>query len=73
MWWSGVDDSGRRPGICNQNSWGRSYHYGPKRHNQPDGSFWIDADNADKMCRNGDAWAISNFKGFPLRADWRII
>jgi hypothetical protein len=55
MWWGGVDDSGQRPGVCNINSWGRNYHRGPKRYNQPDSSFWIDAEIADRMCRNGDA------------------
>ena len=34
----GVDDKYKRPGVLVQNSWGK-WNAGPKRHNQPDGSF----------------------------------
>lgn len=63
-----VDDASRRPGLCCQNSWGPSWNSGPKRHNQPDGSFWVDADVANRMLsRDPDSWALSNYRGFPKR------
>jgi hypothetical protein len=34
-----IDDEYKRPGVLIQNSWG-VWNSGPKRHNQPDGSFW---------------------------------
>lgn len=63
-----VDDSHSRPGLLCQNSWG-NYLPGPKRHDQPDGSFWVDADTADAMLRQADSYALSNFKGYPKQVD----
>ncbi len=69
-----VDDD-RRPGLLCVNSWGASWITGPKRHGQPDGSFWVDADVAHRMLsRQPDSYAISNFEGYPSRdLDYRGI
>lgn len=61
----GVDDEYRRPGALVQNSWGRSWASGPKRHEQPDGSFWCDADTIDAAMRQGDSIAFSGYVGYP--------
>jgi hypothetical protein len=69
-----VDDAFSRPGLLCNNSWGASWISGPKRHNQPDGSFWVDADTVNKMFAQGDSWAFSGYKGFePRELDTRII
>ena len=63
-----VDDRHRRPGLLCQNSWGPNWITGPKRHGQPDGSFWADADIADKMLRvKPDSYSLSGFVGYPAR------
>ena len=33
----------------------------------PPWAFWVDADVADRMLRQGDSWALSAFEGFPAR------
>lgn len=60
-----VDDEHRRPGLLCMNSWGPNWISGPKRHGQPDGSFWVDASTCTRMLRGGDSFAISNFAGYP--------
>jgi hypothetical protein len=61
---AGVQD-GRRPGVCLINSHGRSFGTGPKTHNQPDGSVWIDAEQIDKHLRTfNDSYAVSDYRGF---------
>lgn len=66
------DDTGRK-GVLIQNSWGRDWVDGPKRHGQPDGSFWVDADTIDLMCRGGDSYALSGYIGFPAKPiDYQI-
>lgn len=59
------DDTGDRPGLLCMNSWGESWISGTRRHDQPEGSFWIDAETCDRMLRGKDSYAVSNFKGFP--------
>lgn len=49
-----------------QNSWG-VWNSGPKRHGQPDGSFWIREKDARGMLAGGGAWVFSKFNGFPAR------
>lgn len=70
----GVDDKYKRPGVLCMNSWG-VWNAGPKRNNQPDGSFWIDADEVEKrMLKQGDCWAFSGYEGFkPRQLNTRII
>jgi len=59
-----VDDKYKRPGVLVQNSWGR-WNGGPKRHNQPDGSFWVDADEIEyRILERGDSWAFIGYEGF---------
>ncbi len=60
-----VDDADGRPGLLCDNSWGPDWISGPKRHDQPEGSFWVDADVATTMLRQGDSHVASNFEGFP--------
>lgn len=45
---------------CGNSNWIR----GPKRLDQPEGSFWVDAKVADRMLRQRDSYAISNFPGY---------
>lgn len=70
----GVDDEYKRPGVLVQNSWGK-WNGGPKRHNQPDGSFWVDADEIERrVLKTGDCWGFSGYEGFkPQKLNTRII
>jgi hypothetical protein len=70
----GIDDAYKRPGVLCMNSWG-VWNAGPKRNDQPDGSFWIDADEVEKrMLSQGDCWAFSGYEGFkPRKLNTRII
>lgn len=73
MQWHAADDT--RPGDCRfapQNSWGWNAHTGPKVHDQPEGSFWIDQRTAQRMIDQGGTYAVSNVVGFPKRTlkDW---
>ena len=75
MAWVAMDDSKE---IYNetlflvQNSWGQ-WNGGPKRLDQPDGSFWIRQGDAAGMLRGGGAWVFSDVDGFPPRkVDWTI-
>jgi len=62
----GIDDEYRRPGALVQNSWGGDvWVSGPKRHDQPDGSFWCDAATIDSAMKQGDSIAISGYIGYP--------
>jgi hypothetical protein len=68
-WWhcmllAGIDDSFSRPGGLIINSWG-DWIDGPKRHEQPAGSFWADASVIDRICKQGDTIAISSYAGYP--------
>lgn len=64
LFW-GYDDEYRRKGALCQNSWGEDWIVGPTRHDQPAGSFWVDASTVDAMLRQGDSFAFSGFQGFP--------
>jgi hypothetical protein len=75
MSWVAMDDSHE---IYNetlfliQNSWG-AFNGGPKRFDQPDGSFWIREKDARGMLNQNGAWAFSDVDGFPPRkVDWTI-
>ncbi len=69
-----VDDEYKRPGVCVQNSWG-AWNSGPKRNNQPTGSFWVDAEEIERrILSKGDSWAFSSYDGFkPRELNTRII
>lgn len=67
------DDEYKRPGCLCVNSWGPAWITGPKRHDQPDGSFWMDAEIVERIVKQGDSWAISGFKGFKPKADARVL
>jgi len=75
MMFCAVDDSHRRPGLLCVNSWGPNWISGPKRHSQPDGSFWVDADVADNMLRrNPDSYLVSQYEGYPRQdSKWLVI
>lgn len=49
-----------------QNSWGK-WNSGPKRHGQPDGSFWIREKDARTMLNARGSFVFSNVDGFPAR------
>lgn len=67
MLFLGVDDAPERPGLLVMNSWGPDWIGGPKRHDQPDGSFWVDAEVADRMLGAQDSYALSGYVGFPAQ------
>jgi hypothetical protein len=46
-----------------QNSWGL-WNKGPKRHDQPDGSFWIRPAVLKKLIGAGGAWCIASVRGY---------
>lgn len=62
---AGIDDQYKRPGGLLINSWGSNWSYGPKRHGQPEGSFWADASVIDRGLRQGDSIAMSAYLGYP--------
>jgi hypothetical protein len=75
MAWIAVDDSRE---IYNetlflvQNSWGL-WNAGPKRFDQPDGSFWIREKDAVEMLSQNGSWVFSDVDGFPARkVQWTI-
>lgn len=75
MAWIGMDDTHE---IYNetlflvQNSWG-IWNNGDKRHDQPDGSFWIRERDAAEMLNQNGSWVFSDVNGFPPRkVNWTI-
>lgn len=47
---------------------------GPKRYEQPDGSFWCDIDVLQKILNARDSWVYSNFDGYKMqKLNLRII
>lgn len=69
MCWCACDDT---RSVYNEtlflivNSWG-VWNAGPKKYNQPDGSFWIRQSVAERMLAQRGSFAVSNFDGFPAR------
>jgi hypothetical protein len=64
-----------RPGLLCLNSWGPDWISGPKwPSDQPDGSFWVAKDTAERMLAGQDSFAVSAYEGFPWRdlkhGDW---
>lgn len=69
MAWISMDDSHeiyKETLFLIQNSWG-AFNGGPKRFDQPDGSFWIREKDAIGMLNQNGAWAFSDVDGFPPR------
>lgn len=67
----GVDDNSNQKGFCIQNSWGKNWISGPKKLEQPDGSFWCSYETMSKILAQNDSWSISNFVGYPRQdLDW---
>ena len=75
MLFMSVADTGRSGLLC-QNSWGSNWVGGPEGdHDIPAGSFWVDADVADRMLRRKDSYAMSAYQGYPAREkieDWLV-
>lgn len=64
MCFIGVCDEGRK-GALIINSWGPDWVGGPKRFgDEPDGSFFVDADVVDRMLSQGDSFALHLFIGY---------
>lgn len=69
-----VDDSSSRKGFCIMNSWGPNWISGPKKLDQPDGSFWCDYQTMQRILSQKDSWVISNFIGYPRQdLSWDVI
>jgi len=62
-----VDDADGRPGLLCQNSWPPGWISGPLRHDQPEGSFWCDAEVVDRMLSENDSFAMSGYVGYPAQ------
>ncbi|HWL10754.1 MAG TPA: hypothetical protein VNQ76_20270 [Planctomicrobium sp.] len=67
----GVDDTVRCPdgstgALYLLNSWGSGAH-GEPLNGEPLGGFWVSRRVADRMSGSGEAYALSNFSGFPYR------
>jgi hypothetical protein len=62
-----------RPGLCCSQSWGGMVPDGPLDKDQPDNSFWIDANVIDYMLRQEDSFTASEFQGYPAQdiVDWK--
>jgi hypothetical protein len=75
MAWVGMDDTHeiyKETLFLVQNSWG-IWNNGPKRHDQPDGSFWIREKDAAEMLSGNGSWVFSDVDGFPPRkVNWTI-
>ena len=64
----GMDDEFERPGVLVMNSWGTNWVTGPTRHNQPPGSFWVDAEVLEKkILSEHDSWAFGDYEGWPAK------
>lgn len=75
MAWVGMDDTRELYNetlFLVQNSWG-VWNGGPKRHEQPDGSFWIREKDAAEMLSQNGSWVFSDVDGFPPRkVQWTL-
>ena len=75
MSWLGMDDTHevyKETLFLVQNSWG-NWNGGEKRHDQPDGSFWIRERDAAEMLNQNGSWVFSDVNGFPPRkVSWTL-
>lgn len=72
MYGHACDDVFKWPGGLIQNSWPASWISGPKRHDQPDGSFWAHAEDIDGMLRQGDSFIMPGLNGIQRTHIWDI-
>lgn len=64
----GIDSRSRRPGGNIVNSWGANWIKGrTHKLGSPAGAFWADAHIIDRIVKQGDSYALSNFVGYPRR------
>ncbi len=56
---------GARPGCCISQSWGANTPSGPLALNQPDNTFWADADVINYILKQNDSFTGSNFMDYP--------
>ena len=69
MAWIGCDDTRElfdETLFLIQNSWGK-WNDGPKRHGQPDGSFWVRQSDAERILSQRETFVFSDVIGFPAR------
>jgi hypothetical protein len=75
MAWIAMDDTHeiyKETLFLVQNSWG-IWNGGPKRHDQPEGSFWIRERDAAQMLSENGSWVFSDVDGFPPRkVQWTL-
>lgn len=61
-----------RPGGLIHQSWGPNTPNGPIHDDQPDNTFWADEKVLDRMLKQRDSFAISQFVGYPEQdLTWR--
>jgi len=63
----GVDDREGKQAACILNSWGPDWVSGPKRFNEPNGTFWGKKKDIQKMIDSGDCYAIRPVRGLRTR------
>lgn len=56
-----------RPGLLLLNQWPKSSVAGPKAFEQPDVSWWVDAEVVDRMLRQNDSYTGDSFNGYPAK------
>jgi hypothetical protein len=60
------DGSGSKPYFYCLNSWGANAHPEPMQ-GEPPGGFWLTFNDVEKIVRQGDSFAYSDFAGFPAK------
>lgn len=65
MCFVGVRDD--KAGLCCSQSWGANTPSGPLALEQPDNTFWVDAETCNRMFRMKDSFTGSSFMGYPAR------
>lgn len=53
-----------RPGLCCRQQWGKNTPNGPVAFDQPDNTFWVDADVTDRMLAQKDSYSGSQFEEY---------
>lgn len=64
----GIRDDSQQPEALLANSWGAGSPSGPKGDiDIPSNSWWVDAETADRMLKQRDSFALSQFNGYPAQ------